>query len=58
MTHAPEPLCPFCLEDRPTQVSATTDRGRVVHHCDVCGRSWKDVRDVNGAEMEGGETGP
>lgn len=59
--HAPEPLCPSCGEDRLDMVAATNDAKRVTWHCSTCGRSWRtdrDVRDVNGTQMEGGATGP
>jgi tRNA(Ile2) C34 agmatinyltransferase TiaS len=37
MTHAPEPICPHCHEDRPAMI----DKGRTMCHCKVCGKSWR-----------------
>jgi hypothetical protein len=36
MTHAPEPLCQFCGEDRPAMVT----KDERAAHCSTCGRSW------------------
>lgn len=54
VTHAPEPICKFCGEDRPAMV----DKSRTRCHCKVCGKSWPIAVAAVSVPMEGGATGP